>query len=161
MKNIFPIVLIIIALASCGGDKVPEGIIPSDKIIDIMVDIHLSDGINVHRFSLGLTRDSFPEDIYLSLCKKHDVDHEILENSLYYYGRNPDKFTKIYDAVLNRLNEMDVESRKAEAPLVNPNMSGGDTIRNEAHSIPEEPSINGVETDTAKVKKESEQMHLD
>jgi hypothetical protein len=52
-----------------------------------------------------------PEDLYLSICKKHNADRETIEKSLLFYGQHPKIFLPVYDEVLNRLNEMEVKAK--------------------------------------------------
>jgi hypothetical protein len=130
MKQIYLILLVCAVFISCEREKLPEGILGKNKMIPILIDIHLSESITNQRFALGLTQDSLPENLYLSVCKKHNVDRKTLENSLYYYGRNPEKFTKIYDAVVDRLNEMEIKIRKDTLPDVLPSRSA-DTIQSQ------------------------------
>lgn len=128
MKQLYLILFVFGTFISCNREKLPEGILGKNKMIPILIDIHLSESITNQRFALGLTQDSLPENIYLSICKKHNVDRKILENSLYYYGRNPEKFTKIYNVVVDRLNEMEITAKKDTLPDIVPSM-GGDTIK--------------------------------
>ena len=147
MKQLYLILFIFTLFISCNREKLPEGILGKNKMIPILIDIHLSESITNQRFALGLTQDSLPENIYLSICRKHNVDRKTLENSLYYYGRNPEKFTKIYDAVVDRLNEMEIKVRKDTLPDVLHSREI-DTINSQNQTIPGDSVKMGTPTDS-------------
>jgi hypothetical protein len=149
MKQLYLILFVFTILISCNREKLPEGILGKNKMIPILIDIHLSESITNQRFALGLTQDSLPENLYLSICKKHNVDRKTLENSLYYYGRNPEKFTGIYNAVVDQLNEMEIEAKKDTLPDIVPAMSG-DTIKKDNQVIPGDSAKSQTAADTIK-----------
>ena len=103
-------------------------------MVPILVDIHLSEAIFNQRFSIALLRDSLPEDLYLSICRKYKMDRTVLEKSLHYYGKHTAEFIPIYDQVLNVLSEMEVNLKR-------------DTVR--------PPHAGGFDKDTSKIKKSS------
>jgi len=110
----FQIILTAILLVAC-SNFTPNGILSERKIIPIIVDIHLAEGINSQRYSLKVTRDNYQEDLYLSILKKYKVDQKTFEASVFYYGKHPEKYKPVYDEVLNRLNEMDVNSKTKDS----------------------------------------------
>jgi hypothetical protein len=111
-------VLLLILLAfSCGGDNLPKGILPKDKMIPILVDQHLAENIFTQRFALGMNKDKTIEDLYLSVLKKYNVSQKVFEESVFYYSKHPDKYKSIYDEVLNRLNAMDVKVKQEDITL--------------------------------------------
>ena len=83
----------------------------------MLVDIHLSEAINGQRFRLDQTTKNFSNDLYFSVCKKHNVDPDVFAQSVLYYGKHPEKYDAIYDQVLNRLNEMEEDVKKEEPKL--------------------------------------------
>ncbi len=115
----------------CCSPKLPEGILPAKKMIPIIVDIHLSEAINGQKFNISMVRDSLVEELYLSICKKHNVDRAVIEKSLLYYGKHTGEFVPIYDEALNILSEMEVKAKN-------------DTLR-PAH-------VGGFDLDTTKTK---------
>jgi hypothetical protein len=104
------------------GKNPPKGILPSKIMVPILVDIHLSEAINTQKFNLSLNRDSLPEDLYLSICKKYKLDRSDIEKSLLYYGKNTKEYMPIYNEVLDVLSEMEV---KAKSDTIKPVHVGG------------------------------------
>lgn len=112
--------LIVLIIAACSN--LPKDILPAKKMASILVDIHLSDAINGQKFNVSMIRDSLTEDLYLSVCKKHKVERDILEKSLLYYGKHTKEYMPIYDQVLDVLSEMEV---KAKSDSIRPTHMGG------------------------------------
>lgn len=108
--NKFIIVFFSIIAFSCGKKgKVPDYVIPQDDMINIILDIHITDGLlTVKDIRRELTRnDSI--DYYKGIFVKHGYSREEFDSSIYFYSKNINTYDKIYAEVLNRLNEMETE----------------------------------------------------
>lgn len=105
---------LILAFA-CSSSNVPRGILTEKQLTPILVEIHLAEGLFAQRYTEKITRESYQDDLYLSVLKKFKVDQKVLEASMQYYGKYPEKYKPIYDEVLNRLNEMEVKSRAKDS----------------------------------------------
>ncbi len=114
MKRFLIIATLILVLA-CSTNSVPSGILTEKQITPILVDIHLAEGIYSQRYLEKITRDNYQEDLYLSVIKKHKVSQKVLEASLLYYGKYPEKYKLVYDEVLNLLNEYQVKMRAKDS----------------------------------------------
>jgi hypothetical protein len=119
-------------MLACCSSKLPEGVLPAKKMVPIIVDIHLAEAINGQKFNVSMVRDSLVEELYLSICKKYNLDRSIIEKSLLYYGKHTGEYVPIYDEVLNVLSEMEVKAKN-------------DTLR-PAH-------VGGFDLDTSKTRK--------
>ena len=127
----------------CIGDNLPDGVLSRKKMVPILVDIHLSEAINNQRFNLSLNKDSLPEDLYLSICKKYKIDRAIIEKSLIYYGKHTREYIPVYDEVLNVLNEMEVKAKNDTLRPVHVGAFDLDSLKNKKSSDPR------VKTDAA------------
>lgn len=85
-------------------------------MVPILVDIHLAEAINNQKFNISMMRDSLPEELYLSICRKYKVDRTVIEKSLLYYGKHTAEYVSIYDEVLNVLNEMEAKAKNDTLP---------------------------------------------
>jgi len=110
MRN-FLSILIAAIIFSCSFSNKPKGILTEKQITPVLVELHLAEAIYAQRFAGGITRESYQEDLYLSILKKYKLDQKIFENSILYYGKHPEIYKPVYDEVLNRLNEMSAASR--------------------------------------------------
>jgi hypothetical protein len=104
-------------LFSCFKEKVPKGVLPQEKMVPLLVDLHLTDPLFAQRYTLGLKDSSAMEDLYLSFLKKHKVSQRQFERSVFYYGKHPEQYKEIYNKVLERLNEMEIKV-KQEKPAI-------------------------------------------
>ena len=125
---------LLMAILACAGNNLPKGVLPPKKMVPILIDIHLAEAINNQRYNISMMRDSLPEDLYLSICKKHKIDRAVVESSLLYYGKHSKDYLPIYDEVLDVLSEMDVKAKS-------------DTAR--------PARVGGFDLDTSKIKKAS------
>jgi hypothetical protein len=111
------ILFALLLVVSCGGEKLPQGILPKDKMVPMLVDQHLAETIFAQRFTFGLKSDNTLNDLYLSILKKYGVDRKVFEESVFYYSKHPKQYKKIYDEVLNRLNAMEVKVKQEDPSL--------------------------------------------
>ena len=100
-------------IISCKTNKKPDYVIPHDKMVDIIVDIHLADGMLTLN---NIRRDLVLKDtinIYNEILKYHGYSRKDFDTSLYYYTKNIADYDKIYEEVLNRLNEKETKLKEA------------------------------------------------
>lgn len=97
----------------------PSHLISRDKMVGILVDIHLTDAAyQSRRFSSELVKQFSESDFYYSVLRKHRVADSVFESSLIYYCSKPKEFEKIYTRVINKLTEMEQEeSKKTQNPV--------------------------------------------
>jgi hypothetical protein len=114
MRKWWMITMAIIVLA-CSNNRIPKGILSEKQITPVLVDLHLAEGVYNQRYVHPTTRENYPEDLYLSILKKYKLDRKVFEASVLFYGKHPDKYTIVYDEILNRLNEMSVKSRARDS----------------------------------------------
>lgn len=106
----FTAVLMIIAMllgsTACNKKKQIKGndYIEKDVLVEVIMDMHLMDGItndmNYYRkFNPG---DSI--DIYGPIFEKYDINREIYERTIKEYSKYPQLMDEVYDEVLMKLN---------------------------------------------------------
>ncbi len=104
----------------------PRKLLTRDQMIDMLVEIHLSQAISQTRRFANEDLASFSEsDYYYTILQKFKTADSTFEKSLIYYSGKPKEFEKIYTRVLNRLNEMEQEqAKKNQQPVDIGNPSG-------------------------------------
>jgi hypothetical protein len=106
--------LAILLCSSCTGKR--NRILPEKKLIPVLVDIHLADGIAmvVPYSSSTLKLDS--TQLYHAVFEKHHTTRVIFDSTMAYYIRKPDKMIAIYSEVNNILSKMesDLETGKGQ-----------------------------------------------
>ncbi|VAW17213.1 hypothetical protein MNBD_BACTEROID01-2472 [hydrothermal vent metagenome] len=122
MKNrLFILFFLLLAFSSCSDEwiKKPKPLIPEKQMIDILVDVHLSNAM----YSLRQYPDKKdvrlkPADFYYSVLHKYNISDTIFEESLIYYSCYPKKFEKMYSKVLDKISQIDQEySEKEDRPI--------------------------------------------
>ncbi|HRW63386.1 MAG TPA: DUF4296 domain-containing protein [Bacteroidales bacterium] len=112
MKNIFLLFISLFLFISCNKPKTPEYVIPHEKMVNIIVDMHLLDGMltvnEIRREIAG--KDT--SNIYNSVLNYYGYSRHDFDTSLFYYSKNITEYDVIYQEVLNRLGE--IESRIKE-----------------------------------------------
>jgi hypothetical protein len=134
--------LAFLVLFSCTGKR--NYIIPEKKLIPVLVDIHLADGIAmvVPYSSSTLKLDS--AQLYEAVFSKHHITHAMFDSTMGYYLHKTDKLNDIYSQVNTILSKMesDLETGKGEPE------SEKKTIvwqENKTFILPQMGSINKVE----------------
>jgi len=95
----------------------PAVLVQEDKMIDMLMDIHLAEAtFNTRRHRDSLVMKSSSADFYYSILEKHQVPDSVFEQSFVFYASQPRKFEKMYRQAMNKLNEMEQEysGRKTE-----------------------------------------------
>lgn len=98
-------------LAFAGCRKTPEGIIPPDKMVDLLIDMHKAEGVvdmDYHDWGNDSSKLLLRDAVY----SRHHADQAKVDSSLAYYGHNIGEYIKIYDEVIARLEQ---EIDKSEA----------------------------------------------
>lgn len=86
----------------------PDNLIPEDKMIEMMADIHLAESTYKNlRNRDSIVGKSTSADFYYSVLEKYEVADSTFEKSYVFYASKPRDFEKMYRQVMNKLNEME------------------------------------------------------
>ena len=108
------LVLVLVAsIFSCNslGHKY---IIPPKKFVNVLVDIHLADGIAVENLGRNSNELLDSAALYGSVFSKYGVTRAQFDSTLNYYSTHSDDFQKLYNKVTARLKKMEDELKPAE-----------------------------------------------
>ena len=108
-RSLLLLLLIAIILpSSCSKKKRVSGsdYIPQEVLVDVLVDIHLIDGItNDRKYYRKYTfNDSI--EIMEPIFEKYSVTRVQFDSTMMEYSRHPDLLDKVYDEVIMKLNLM-------------------------------------------------------
>ena len=112
MKKAIIISLALFLLSCSNRKKTPDYVISHDDMINIIIDIHLTDGLltqNKVRRKLA-KKDSL--NYYDAIFNSYGYTRADFDTSIYFYSKNINEYDKIYEEVLNRLNEMETKLKK-------------------------------------------------
>lgn len=110
------IILLTLFCLSCKSDKLPEGVISEEKMIEILMDVYLAEtelsGLSLHRDTSMLIFEKYEKIIF----ERANISKDSYKESLSYYYNHPDKLDKIYEVVLDSLTLRESKIKaKAEA----------------------------------------------
>lgn len=100
----------------------PDLVMPPDKMVAVLVDIHLVDGALGTKQRQGADMKELSGPYLDFVLEKHQITREMLDESTRYYAYHMEEYSGIYEKVLDELGKIQSleRSRKPE---------GQDTIR--------------------------------
>ncbi|MDX5446753.1 MAG: DUF4296 domain-containing protein [Bacteroidota bacterium] len=112
IARIIPLLFLLILVSCKNKDvKVPEEVIPEDKMIEVMIDVHLLEGARSGNSIIG-SDSLYIQDYYEGLLQDHDLTVEEYEQSFKWYTEHPEVFKDVYQRVMERLSVMEAEAQK-------------------------------------------------
>jgi hypothetical protein len=115
-----PLFMILLSV-NCGG-RGKEKILSEKQLIELLVDIHVADGIALdmnNKVDATYVLDS--ASLYQSIFNKHGVTRKQFDTSMVYYTARPKKFNEIYNQVLVEVKQLEEEvTRQMEAEKAPP-----------------------------------------
>ena len=111
-----------------GCDDTPEYVISHDKMVDLLVDIHIGESVvDVNRREYR--NDSLKKMLKQSVLLKHGVTQQQLDTSLVWYGHHLEEYLEIYDDVISRLeNEIKLADEASAGEEVLAVSVAGDSV---------------------------------
>jgi hypothetical protein len=98
------LILVITSLLFISCKQKQEYLIPEDKMIDILVDIHVSDGVlNTESFTYD-DKSLRPENYYKNVLDKHQINRLEFDSALAQYTRDRVNYLKMYEKVIEKLS---------------------------------------------------------
>jgi hypothetical protein len=122
MRKVVIIIAAISFLTACNFSKTPEYVIPKDKMIDIIVDIHMTDAMmTIAEVRKGIIKE-YSNDFYDQILSQYGYSRQDFDTSVYFYSFNINQYDDIYKEVLNVLSEREAlikeEGAKTEEDTV-------------------------------------------
>lgn len=96
-------------LAGCREERETRLLIPEDKLVEVLVDVHLAESALQNRF--GPAKDSLAGLYYDKIFELHDVEEADFEETMERLRRDPETAERIYETVLEKLSAMEAEVR--------------------------------------------------
>lgn len=105
----FFIFLSLFLLLSCNAKNKPpkKYLLTRDQIIPVLVDLHLTFGIQVTSEFHELTKLYDSIDVHSAILQKHNVEKAAFDSTISYYSDNPEYLIDIYDEVIMRLSKLE------------------------------------------------------
>jgi hypothetical protein len=91
--------------------------VPREVLVDLLVDIHLVDGITNDRKFYRRYKGVDSIDVLGPILDKYEVSKQMFDTTMYQYSRFPEQFDQVYNEVLMKLNIMlDENAEEASKP---------------------------------------------
>jgi len=100
--------LMLITLVGCSKKTEIGGkaFVPRDELVDMLVDLHLVDGITNDRKFYRSYEEVDSVDLLGPILEKYQVSQQMFDTTMYEYSRYPEIFDQVYNDVLTKLNIM-------------------------------------------------------
>ena len=102
MKSIIPFLIFVLLLLSCNDNRVekPKNLIDEDLMVDILFDISILEAIRVNN-PVSLENRGIDPKTYI--YSKYKIDSLQFAKSDKFYASDIEKYAKIYDKVIKRI----------------------------------------------------------
>lgn len=98
-------------LISC--NEKPLGVLEPDKMVDLMVDMHLAEGL-MHINPKSYKTKKQKLEVYYDVFQKHDITKADMDSSLNYYLADASQYKEIYNEVIAQLETMHLEAESGK-----------------------------------------------
>ncbi|WPR73893.1 DUF4296 domain-containing protein [Algoriphagus sp. NG3] len=103
MKSFLIVSFCILTLVACNSGSKPKGLLSQDKMVEILIDIHITEGLAsampVSYDSSRVLYNLLEKDLFLD----HEVNDSLFTQSMIYYLRDPAEMERIYSRVVDSL----------------------------------------------------------
>lgn len=103
MKIFILLSFCLLSLASCNSSNKPAALLSKDKMVEVLIDVHLTEGLSsampVSFDSSRVLYNLLEKDVFL----KHAVSDSVFTQSMLYYLRDPADMEQIYSRVVDSL----------------------------------------------------------
>jgi hypothetical protein len=106
MRIYIIITLVLVSLAACKDSKSSKYIIPPEKMVPVLMDMHLTYALQSSSELRKLAREVDSVDVYSYVFNKHNISRIRFDSTIAWYSRNPELFTDIYDQVIMQLTQL-------------------------------------------------------
>jgi len=103
---LFSLMLIFVTGCSKKTEITGKEFIPREELVDLIVDLHMIDGITNDRKFYRKYEGVDSIDMFGPILEKYQVSREMFDTTMYEYSRYPEIFDQVYNDVLMKLNIM-------------------------------------------------------
>lgn len=116
LRILFFLIVILTIPSGCTQEKKISGkaFIPQEKLVDVLVDIHLVDGITNDRKFYRRYEGVDSIDLLGPILEKHGISLQMFDTTMFEYSRQPMLLDQVYNDVLMKLNIMMDENDNAQ-----------------------------------------------
>ena len=113
LRNCLLVLMAALAIQSCSHKDGNRPEIKKDKLVDVLVDIHLTEGYLSYSGSrIDHNRDRI-EGAYGYVLRKYDITPKQFSNTMKYYSNHLGDYEQLYNKVIEKLTKMETENLSA------------------------------------------------
>jgi len=105
MKRLILLIGVVLFYTACSQNKTPDNLIEREKMLDVLVDIQLTDAYLGQVYNPDTSKMQ-AHSRYNYVFKKFGIDSAIFTNSLRYYSKNPAELDSMYSLVADSLKRL-------------------------------------------------------
>ncbi len=106
--------ILLLSLIGCNETQAPKpkDLIPQDKMIEVLVDIHVADAVVEHKYGADHPNPALTSALYKKIYINHGITAEQYKTSYKYYEMEPDMMNKMYDKVITEISKKEADMGK-------------------------------------------------
>ena len=110
------IIISFLLISACKADldRQTEKPINTKKMVDVLYDLHISEGVKVNIYRSPFKLEYNEKSVYNHILDKHQITDSLLASSITYYSSFPKVFEEIYAEVIQRLSIKNEELKKLD-----------------------------------------------
>lgn len=113
LRSCLLVLMAAFVIQSCSHKDGNRPEIRKDKLVDVLVDIHLTDGYLSYSGSrIDRNRDRI-EGAYGYVLRKYDITPKQFSNTMKYYSSHLSDYEQLYNKVIEKLTKMETENLKS------------------------------------------------
>lgn len=105
MRRLILLIAIVLFYTACNQNKLPKGVIEKDEMLNVMLDMQLTDA-SLNQVFNNDTMKMYANSRYNYLFKKYNIDSATFSNSLKYYSMDPVELDSMYSLVSDSLTRL-------------------------------------------------------
>lgn len=107
MRKTFALLLLFLISLGCSKEKkIPEGVLPKEKMIEVMVDFQVVEAAILQQQNHLQDVKFYTNYYYDSVLKKNGISRQEFKRSIDWYKNNMEELDKMYGEVLTRLSKL-------------------------------------------------------
>lgn len=106
--------LLLSGFMGCHNKSRHVEILSRDTLIEVLADLHIAEGaLRVNQFGIA-EQNIIRRNAYFNwVMHKHHITYQQFDNSFKYYLNETERFSKMYDLVINRIQEKELENKRS------------------------------------------------
>ena len=119
-RFLLAVLVVFVVAQSCNRGEGSRPEIKKDRLTDVLVDIHLTDGyLAFSGTRVDRDRDRI-EGAYSYILQKYDITPRQFHNTMIYYSRHIEEYEQIYNKVIEKLTISETEAMKNDGVTSKP-----------------------------------------